>query len=54
MSTLCKVSLALLSLFAAESFSSFRAMAANKTKQPPSNMVSQLDRFLHNTMPIKT
>lgn len=36
-----KVSLALLSLFAAASFSSFTAMAANKTKQPSSNMVSQ-------------
>ena len=48
MSTPCKVSLALLSLFAAASFSSFTAKGANKTKQPSSNMVSQLDRFLHN------
>ena len=42
MSTACKVSLALLCLFAVASFLVLTAVAGNKTKQTSSNMVSQL------------
>ena len=46
MSTACKVSLAILCLFAVASFLVLTAVAGNKTKQTSSNMVSQLT-FYH-------
>ena len=39
---LCKVSLGFLFLLTAVSFLAFMAVAANKTKQPSNNMVSQV------------
>lgn len=39
---LCKVSLGFLFLLAAVSFLALTAVAANKTKQPSNNMVSQV------------
>ena len=41
-SMLCKVSLGFLFLLTAVSFLAFTAVAANKTKQPSNNMVSQV------------
>ena len=42
MSMLCKVSLGFLFLLTAVSFLAFMAVAANKTKQPSNNRVSQV------------